>query len=108
LVSVEIERNDLVPALRANASKNLHFLVVVASLPARGSGDGVRNALSRSVGAIEEVEVVCLHFRIIVDSKIGGFGPCARSSVNHCWSYMLNSTKFFEAILILAGDTSYY
>jgi hypothetical protein len=23
-------------------------------------------------------------------------------------SYMLNSTKFFEAILILAGDASYY
>ena len=38
---------------------NLHFPVVVASLPARGSGDGVRNALSRSVG------------RIIVDSEIG-------------------------------------
>jgi hypothetical protein len=38
--------------LRRNASKNLHFLVVVASLPARGSGEGVRKGLERVGGAI--------------------------------------------------------
>jgi hypothetical protein len=69
LISVEIERNNLVPALQANTLKNLHFLVVIASLPAKGSEDRVRNALSRSVDAIKEVEVVCLHFRIIVNSN---------------------------------------
>ena len=78
LASFEIELNEFILALRAIASKNLHFLIVVASLLVRGSGDRVRNALSRSVGAIEEAEVVCLLVRIIVDSKIGVFGPCAR------------------------------
>ena len=38
----EIDLNDLEPSLRENASIKQVFLVVVASLPARGSGDGVR------------------------------------------------------------------
>jgi hypothetical protein len=48
----EIERKERVMPLRRNASKNLHFLVVVASLPARGSGEGVRKGLERVGGAI--------------------------------------------------------
>jgi hypothetical protein len=77
-----------VPALQANTSKNLHFLVIIASLPAKGSEDRVRNTLLHSVSAIKEVKIVCLHFRIIVDSKISGFGPCAQSSVNHCCCFI--------------------
>ena len=51
----EIERSDFVPALRVNASKNLHFFRVVASLLANGSGEGVRNGAFPVGGAIAEV-----------------------------------------------------
>ena len=51
----EIDRKLLVVPYLANASKNLHRLVVVASLPARGSGEGVRKGLERVGGAIIEL-----------------------------------------------------
>ena len=51
----EIERNDFVLALRVNASKNLHFLRVVASLLANGSGEVVQNGAFRVGGAIVEM-----------------------------------------------------
>jgi len=50
--SREMRRSDFVPALRVKASKNLHFLRVVASLLANSSGDGVRNGALRVGGAI--------------------------------------------------------
>ena len=52
LQEAEIDRSDRVLPSRANASKNLHFLRVVASLPARGLGDGVRKGLQRVGGAM--------------------------------------------------------
>ena len=48
----KMRHNNLVPPSQANTSKNLYFLVVVASLPARGLGIGVRKGLQRVVGAI--------------------------------------------------------
>jgi hypothetical protein len=50
--SFKIRHIDLVPLSRANASKNRHFRVVVASLPANGSGDGVWKRAPQRVGAI--------------------------------------------------------
>jgi len=47
-----MRRKDFVPPERASASKNLHFLVVVASREARGSGEGVLEGWFRSCGAI--------------------------------------------------------
>ena len=54
--SFEIERNDFHPPSRDNASKNRHLLVVVASLLARGSGDGVWKRWPRRWGAIMELK----------------------------------------------------
>lgn len=56
-----MRHSDFNPPSRANASKNLHFLLVVASLPARGSGNGVRKGFDRVGGAIIREEVDCLH-----------------------------------------------
>ena len=68
-----MRRSDLVLPSRAKASKNLHFLRVVASRLAKGSGDGVRNGLLRVGGAIVVVRMVCLHFSIF------NFGVYARA-----------------------------
>jgi hypothetical protein len=87
--SLEMRRSDLERPERANASKNLHFLRVVASLPARGSGDGVRKGLDRVGGAIIVEKVGCLH---LVSSRIYDFdvfGPCVNNPVTHCWQRRL-------------------
>jgi hypothetical protein len=64
-ISAIIARIDLVPPSRANTSKNLHLLVVVASLPARGSGDGVRKGFERVGGAI----ISCLERWLLMDES---------------------------------------
>ena len=64
------------PVLRDNASKNLHFLVVVASLLAKGSVEGVRKSWPRSVGAIA---VVGVDVYIIIRRDFWVLGVLARA-----------------------------
>ena len=87
--SLEMRRSDLERPERANVSKNLHFLRVIASLPVRGSGDGVRKGLDR-VGGIIIVEKV--GYLYLVSSRIYDFdvfGPCVNNPVTHCWTQEL-------------------
>ncbi len=52
LAFAEMLLNDFEGPSRASASKNLHLLRVVASLPFKGSGEGVLNGFNRVGGAI--------------------------------------------------------
>lgn len=47
-----MRHNGINPLLLVKVLKNLHFLRVVASLLAKGSGDGVRKGSDRVGGAI--------------------------------------------------------
>ena len=50
--------NRINPLLAVNLLINLYFLSVVASLPAKGSGVGVRKGFRRVGGAIVVIEEV--------------------------------------------------
>lgn len=57
-----MRRKDFIPAERESASKNLHFLVVVASREARGEGEGVLKGWFRNYSAIIKGRSDCLPF----------------------------------------------
>ena len=65
LILAIIARIDLVLPSRANALKNLHLLVVVASLPARGLGDRVQKGFKQVGGAI----ISCLERWLLMDES---------------------------------------